>query len=40
MRIMALDAATLPDDPATLRAMLRAAHDEIERVVGMFGRAR
>lgn len=31
---MALDAATLPDDPATLRAMLRAAHDEIERLRG------
>ena len=34
MGIMALDAATLPDDPATLRAMLRAAHDEIERLRG------
>jgi transposase len=31
---MALDAATLPDDPTTLRAMLRAAHDEIERLRG------
>ena len=34
MGIMALDAAALPDDPATLRAMLRAAHDEIERLRG------
>ncbi|MCA3247330.1 MAG: IS66 family transposase [Azospirillum sp.] len=31
---MVLDAAALPDDPATLRAMLRAAHDEIERLRG------
>jgi transposase len=34
MGIMVLDAAALPDDPATLRAMLRAAHDEIERLRG------
>lgn len=31
---MALDADALPDDPATLRAMLRAAQDEIERLRG------
>ncbi len=29
---MALDAETLPDDPAILRGMLRAANDEIERL--------
>lgn len=29
---MALDADALPDDPAILRGMLRAAHDEIERL--------
>jgi len=34
MAIMALDADTLPDDPATLRALLRAAQDEIERLRG------
>jgi transposase len=34
MGIMALDAAALPDDPATLRAMLRAAQDEIQRLRG------
>ncbi len=35
MAIMALDADTLPDDPATLRALLRAAQDEIERLRGL-----
>ena len=29
---MAIDAETLPDDPAILRGMLRAANDEIERL--------